>query len=256
MNRLLTRLLHEAWRTLKKPHRAFLLLHRHQRRSFLESFRDRGQWQKAPQEGFTRRVYKDYREYLKHQASKLSRIQGDWLPDYEVHYREELRRRLMEHNLVHRGMKVLCLAARIGAEVKSFLDLGCFAVGLDVNPGTKNKYVVYGDFHSLQFPDGCVDVVFTNSLDHVLDIEKVVTEVRRVLKPGGMFVLEAMKGSVEGVETGPYESLHWSQIDDLLAFLEGKCFRVLNRQSFTYPWDGEHLCLRREDERTSRAGSA
>ena len=46
---------------------------------------------------------------------------------------------------------VLCLAARIGTEVKAFLDLGCFAIGIDLNPGTDNRYVVHGDFHDLQF---------------------------------------------------------------------------------------------------------
>jgi len=77
---------------------------------------------------------------------------------------------------------MLCLAARIGTEVKSFLDLGAFAVGIDINPGKKNKYVLFGDFQDIQFAPKCADIIFTNSIDHVYDIEKFLSEIKRVLK--------------------------------------------------------------------------
>jgi SAM-dependent methyltransferase len=77
------------------------------------------------------------------------------------------------------------LGARFGTEVKAFHDLGSFAVGIDVRTGERNKFVLQGDFHDIQFPAATVDIVFTNSLDHAFDFEKVIQEIRRVLKPSG-----------------------------------------------------------------------
>jgi ubiquinone/menaquinone biosynthesis C-methylase UbiE len=104
---------------------------------------------------------------------------------------------------------VLCLAARLGSEVEAFISLGHFAIGIDLNPGPDNPFVVSGDFHALQFADHSVDCVYTNSLDHAFDIEKITREVRRVLKPGGMFLLEAVAGHEEGYLVGPHDTTHW-----------------------------------------------
>lgn len=74
------------------------------------------------------------------------------LSRYDVDFRKILFDRLERLSLLRNGMTVLCLAARIGTEVKAFFDIGCFAVGIDLNPGENNRYVVYGDFHDIQFP--------------------------------------------------------------------------------------------------------
>ncbi len=104
---------------------------------------------------------------------------------------------------------VLCLAARLGSEVEAFIKLGHFAVGVDLHPGPANSFVVTGDFHALQFADGSVDCIYTNSLDHAYDLDKIVAEVRRVLKPGGFFVLDAVDGYEEGFMVGPRDTTHW-----------------------------------------------
>ena len=57
------------------------------------------------------------------------------------------------------GQDAAVVGARIGTEVKAFLDLGAVAIGIDLNPGENNRYVVYGDFHDLQFASGSIDVV-------------------------------------------------------------------------------------------------
>ena len=145
-----------------------------------------------------------------------------------------------------RGNAVLCLAARIGTEVKSFLDIGCFAVGIDLNPGENNKYVVQGDFHDIQFPYESVDAVFTNSLDHVYKFDKVINEIRRILKPGGLLIIEAVRGYEEGMRVGFYESFHWKNIDDLVSLIASPQFYLLNRTSFEYPWPGEQLCFQKK----------
>ena len=141
-------------------------------------------------------------------------------------------------------MSVLCLGARIGTEVKSFLDLGCFAVGIDLNPGRENRYVLHGDFHELQFAAGSIDMAFTNSLDHVYSVDRLIAEVARVLKPGGLFLLEADRGSGTGKRPGHYETFWWSSIEDVIALFEGARFLLTRRISFERPWVGEQLCFR------------
>src|SRR2546421_4076105 len=149
----------------------------------------RSSWRQAEVGGaFRQRAFSSYEAYVARQKRKLARID---LSRYDVNYREILRGRLEELRIIRPGMSVLCLAARIGTEVKSFLDLGCFAVGIDLNPGRENRYVLHGDFHDLQFAAGSIDVAFTNSLDHVFAVDRLIAEVARVLKPGGLFLLEA-----------------------------------------------------------------
>jgi ubiquinone/menaquinone biosynthesis C-methylase UbiE len=53
----------------------------------------------------------------------------------------------------------------------------------------KMRYVCSGA-ESIPFPDGHFDVVCSfNSLDHVDDLDRVVGEICRVVKPGGLFLL-------------------------------------------------------------------
>jgi SAM-dependent methyltransferase len=201
-------------------------------------------WRNDDQQKFSRRIYSRYDDYLEHQKFKLQILD---LAEYDIRYRSVLRERLERLDFLHRGMTVICLAARIGTEVKSFLDSGCFAIGIDLNPGKDNRYVVYGDFHDIQFPANLVDVVFTNSLDHVFEIEKVIDEIERVLKPSGFLIVEAHKGKKEGGKPGYFESFWWSEIDDIVNLFASSQFRLVNRCSFDYPWKGEQLCFVKED---------
>ena len=160
-----------------------------------------------------------------------------------MRYRAALRERLSAQGFVTKGMTALCLAARLGTEVKSFIDLGCFAVGIDLNPGKENKYVVVGDFHDLQFADKSVDVVFSNSLDHAFDFTKLIKEIKRVLSPDGFLILELVKGESEGENPGDYEAQSWKTIDDVLKIFTNDGFVVKKRLDFTYPWNGEQVTL-------------
>jgi len=131
-------------------------------------------WRNGATEKFKTRVYSSYEEYLEHQKQKLEYID---LEEYDVKYRDVLLERLRKLYFLKPGMTVLCLGARLGTEVKAFLDIGCFAIGIDLNPGCDNRYIVYGDFHNLQFASSSVDVIFTNALDHVFDMRQMIEEV-------------------------------------------------------------------------------
>ena len=184
---------------------------------------------------------RDYDEYRKHQASKLPLFK-DGVAANELRCRTELAERLQ----VSAGMSVLCLGARLGGEVRAFIDRGCFAIGLDLNPGEGNRFVVHGDFHQIQFANDSVDVIFTNSVDHVFDLDKFITEICRVLKPDGLLIMDIAKGRAAGHPPGPWESLWWQGADDILASFLGQ-FTALYRHGFEWPWPGEHVTLRRKE---------
>lgn len=212
-------------------------------------FRKKYQWSdEDANQGIVRKVYKSYSEYLAHQKSKFKIIEKKRKKrkgpsEYDIKFRSELRKRLEEQGIVQSGMDVLCLGARVGTEVKAFLDLNCFAVGIDVSPGEENKYVVYGDFQDIQFPDHCVDIVFSNSLDHAFDIDKVIGEIKRVLKPDGFLILEIFDGWKSRGTGGYYEAFAWMEVDDVLDFFLKSGFELSGRVDFSYPWQGQHVTM-------------
>lgn len=188
------------------------------------------------------RGYASYAEYLEHQGSKLDTVAeiAAWDEEWEA----TVRKRLQAQQVETAGRSALCLAARLGGEVRALRRLGAFAVGVDLNPGDANRWVLPGDFHVLDFPDNSVDIVFTNSLDHALDVERVAREVRRVLKPDGLFLVEAMAGSTEGGRFQDWEATRWERLSDLVDRLCAPGFLVAKEYRFDKPWPGCSLHLR------------
>jgi SAM-dependent methyltransferase len=178
-----------------------------------ERFYQSGLWEHG--EDGARRRYASYEEYLEHQSSKLDRI-AHRLREKEDEDFAEFRRRFATCAALAGARSILCLGARLGTEVRALHDLGYFAVGIDLNPGEKNPYVLPGDFHRIVFPDGSVDAVYTNALDHVFSLEEVVGEVHRVLRPGGVFVADLELGAAEGFVPGEYESVMWRDQEALI----------------------------------------
>ena len=257
MRHLFSVLYKELLKTAKRPNRIFRILNKNTVRSYLDDIilklRYGGcSWVPYDSEQkFGKKVYRTYGDYIQHQKSKLKKskfIGGiNWLHSYDITFREVLRERLEKLHFLRCGMAVLCLGARTGSEVKAFHDIGCFAVGIDLNPGENNRYVLHGDFHDIQFPSNSVDIVFTNSLDHAANIERLIDEVKRVLKSNGLLIIEAGRGSNEGRTPGHYESFWWSKINDLISLFEDSQFTLVNRTTLSYPWDGEQLCLKKEN---------
>jgi SAM-dependent methyltransferase len=204
-------------------------------------FRKFGEHWTTEDETFQKRSYGSYEAYLEHQKAKLETHE---FGHYDEEFREALRQRLAALDVEWPGRSVLCLGARIGTEVKAFLDLGAFAIGIDLNPGEGNRYVMQGDFHDLQFAPHSVDVVYTNSLDHAFDIQRVAHEVLKVLNPDGLFVVEAVQGRDQGIHPGFFESFFWKNIDQLVLVFESSGFTVSRRSPITHPWPGEQICFR------------
>lgn len=175
-------------------------------------------WQQG--DALARRQYDSYESYLAHQASKLEGI-SHRLEETEAEDLASFRERFSHCPGLEACRSVLCLGARLGTEVRALHELGYFAVGIDLNPGADNAYVLPGDFHRLVFADGSVDAVYTNALDHVFELERVVAEVRRVLRPGGLFIADIIAGFEEGFTPGNFEALHWKTTEEFAERIAG-----------------------------------
>ncbi len=171
-------------------------------------------------EDFARRAYSSYDDYLTHQASKLDQV-ADRLRENDEALFEEFKERFESCSELPGARTVLCLAARLGAEVRALHALGYFAVGIDLNPGQDNPYVLKGDFHALVFPEGSVDAIYCNSIDHVFDLSKMIAETSRVLSPAGIFIGEFEVGYEEGYTPGDFEAMHWRSADALIEQIRG-----------------------------------
>lgn len=175
--------------------------------------------------GVSRRHYATYEEYLRHQAEKLGEV-GEAIVQSDREYEALVAARYRDLFAWH-GKSILCLGARLGGEVRAFKSLGALAIGIDIEPGTGNCHVLHGDFHDILFPENCFDFAFSNAVDHVFDLDRFVSEVARVLKPGGTLLLELAQ-----VKPGNYEVLDTSDPNPILEpFL--KHFRLVDRKSIT-----------------------
>lgn len=174
----------------------------------------------ADAEGFVRRDYGSYDEYVEHQRQKLDEILrlGHGFSNAAVAEARARFYRRFRHlvRLLPRDALCLCLGARQGTEVEVLRELGfrC-AYGIDLNPGPENELVRVGDFNRLQEADASVDLVYSNSLDHALDLEAFFSEHARVLKPHGFALYDVHQDYRPG-EPAPFEASLWLRREDVL----------------------------------------
>jgi SAM-dependent methyltransferase len=171
-----------------------------------------------------------------HQRSKLALLD---LGQYDRQFGASLSARLEPKGVG--GKSVLCLAARIGTEVRAFHENGAFAVGIDLEPGAASEFVIHGDFHRLVFPDTCVDIVYCNSLDHALRLDLLLGEVFRVLKPTGQFYADVQHGTEILGEFDEWAVTQWTRVDDLVERIVAAGFRQESRVPIDIPWPGCEL---------------
>lgn len=191
---------------------------------------DKFPWKQDGQ--FSRRQYGSYEEYKAHQMAKFAQFEKFYNVGQGIRY--DIRKRIPPLRILKKGYVVLCLGARAGGEVQGFLDLDCFAVGIDIqtwpdDTPDRNPYVVYGDFHRLQFANESVDVVYFNCLDHALHISRIAKEIYRVLKNKGILLLELKAGSKEKHKTSGvdyYDCFRWTTRDVAIAQFVQRGFSV------------------------------
>ncbi len=201
-----------------------------------------------------KRKYKSYKEYLKHQSLKMKKGQKDAFKKKDKKEGKEKREmylvgtseriEIFENAISYfdkflNAGTVLCLGARAGHEVVAFRNKGYDTIGIDINPGKNNSYVIKGDFHNTPFENEKFDNIYCNCLDHVWSLEELVKEVSRILKKDGILILEighlqkkedkrSMKRYIKKVSL--YESFIWEDIESVEYFFK-KDFKKVD--SFT-----------------------
>ena len=53
-------------------------------------------------------------------------------------------------------------------------------------------------------------------MDHVFDLDKIMSEIKRLLGPGGLFITDLLQGYEEGFIPGEFEASHWANTDDFI----------------------------------------
>jgi SAM-dependent methyltransferase len=129
------------------------------------------------------------------------------------------------------GRKVLDVATQSGDFISTLMitlkDYESF-VGVDIskekwNPKTfENKSVTFIEMNAenLEFDDNTFDMVtISHSLHHLAKINKVLAEMKRVLKPDGYFIIQEMfcDGNQTKAQVADILSHHWqAEVDTLL----------------------------------------
>lgn len=191
------------------------------------------------EDGLERRRYPDYETYMEHQKVKLGAFRAKFVARHDRRFYAALGERLAGLPLDFGGSSVVCLGARQGSEVRAFSDRGAFAVGIDLNPGPDNPHVLPADFHAVPFASVAVDYVYTNSLDHAFDLDRVLKEAVRILKPRGGLILEVnLDSDSGGARAGRYESTVWHDAGALLDRVRALGLESVREQPFEVPWSG------------------
>ena len=104
-----------------------------------------------------------------------------------------------------RGRKTLDVGCGGGLLAEEFARLGCVVTGIDPSEKSLESArdharqaglaIEYrqGVGEALPFPDGAFEIVYCcDTLEHVNDLGKVIGEISRVLKPGGVFLYDTI----------------------------------------------------------------
>lgn len=126
-------------------------------------------------------------------------------------------------NILEENMAALCIGARTGQEVAALNALGVDAIGIDLVEC--KPHVIFGDMHNLDYEADSFDFVFTNVFDHSLYPSEMISEVERVLKVGGYFLLQMQVSQ----EIDEYAENEIQSVDDDIIPLFEKSDVIVNR---------------------------
>jgi SAM-dependent methyltransferase len=125
----------------------------------------------------------------------------NWSPSrYQVLPYFDVERRVLLKSGIRRILELGCAN---GWNMSRFAQYGLPTIGLDtvrerVRLAKTHGPALLGDGLVLPFANGCLDAVYVQHvLHHIGDVERAIAEVRRCLRPGGIFFL------VETVEDNP-----------------------------------------------------
>jgi SAM-dependent methyltransferase len=166
--------------------------------------------------------YKSYQEYIEHQLKKTNdpKRRAKWNTRFNSQVKAFTD--IFKPYNFKPTSKILCVAARLGAEVEAAKGLGLDAIGIDISPCLEHG-VTTGDMHNMDFDNDQFDIVFTNSWDHSLYPQKFICEVGRVLMNDGLFLLQIFVN-----QDSEYEVIHVEE-QETIEFVKKNGFELVSR---------------------------
>ena len=151
----------------------------------------------------------DYREYLEVQRRRtLSKRENDPGVGARV-----LVGKVLEHGAISDQSSVLCVGCRNPFELDLFAQAGVRdVVGIDLV--SQRPDILVMDMHAMEFRDDRFDAVYaSHSLEHAYDVGRVVTEIARVARPGGVVGIEVPLGP----GSSDADRVEFASVEDLRA---------------------------------------
>jgi len=109
---------------------------------------------------------------------------------------------LNEKGYIKKDQNILCLGARFGEECLAFQKYGLKTKGIDLVPTP--PLVEKGDFMKLNVANE-YDVIYTNSIDHALNINVFLNNVHKALKKDGLFITDIFIANDDKLEVNYFE---------------------------------------------------
>jgi 2-polyprenyl-6-hydroxyphenyl methylase / 3-demethylubiquinone-9 3-methyltransferase len=146
--------------------------------------------------------------------NEIYKQQGDrwWQPDFPLNlikplfnpFRVGYSKKIIDRlKMIPEGKPALEVGCGGGILTEEIACLGFKTTGIDpslqsINSASQHAIegrlkinYINGTGESLPFPDGMFNIVFScDVLEHVQDLAKVISEISRVLKPGGVFIYD------------------------------------------------------------------
>ena len=137
------------------------------------------------------------------ETSPLNLLHGSFTPGRLAYFRDVLARQAGAGRLA--GLRVLDIGCGGGFLAEEFAALGCQVTGVDPSAasiGTARAHAAgrglridyrVGAGEELPVPDAAFDVACCcDVLEHVRDLDRVISETARVLKPGGLYLFDTI----------------------------------------------------------------
>lgn len=192
-------------------------------------------FQKKIRRGIKEKIESIYYRYnVSRSYVHLRKHLGNINESYDQYLREQLEETLLKRRLFGRlkfnviplidmlaskynfkDQSILCVGCRDDDEIRYFRKRGAGkVVGIDLYHAGDDILIM--DMHDLKFSNDSFDVVYSrHSFEHAFDKRKAGMEFVRVLKPGGIVVIE-----VPGKYKGGGDYNYFNEIEDVLSAFE------------------------------------
>lgn len=152
------------------------------------------------------RQYSSYDEYIKHQSYRYIKpsTRNKFLSHFDTRLQKYTERFdvLRQRGYIKEHQNILCLGARFGEECLAFQHYGLTTKGIDLVPTP--PLVEKGDFMKLDIIKE-YDLVYTNSIDHALDLNLFLTNIYNALKDGGLLLIDIFIANKDKLEVQLFE---------------------------------------------------